>query len=86
MTILAVFVCQFCAIFLRGTQTLNVTRNHCWRAAFCSLLLGLCGLFLTGSIAITAVRDGMGGLPVYLAFLAAGPCGIVTSMLIGNRK
>ncbi len=84
MTAITVFVCQCFAIFLRGTQTLNVTRNHCWRAACCSLLLGLCGLYLTATIAVSAVYGAHWS--VWVAFLAAGPCGIVASMILGNRE
>lgn len=80
-----IWIAQFVYIALRGWQTLNIVNGHRVRAAGCSLLLGLCGLYITGIIALTVVRGG--SWLVYLSFLSAGPCGIVTSMMIGaNRK
>ena len=86
MTSAAVFAAQFLYIALKGWQTIQIVNGQKMRAAGCSLLLGLGGLFVMGSIALTVVRDGSAGLPVYLAYLAAGPCGIVCSMIFGHKK
>ena len=84
MTALTVFLAQFAYIFLRGWQTLNVVHGRRVRVGCCSLLLGLCGLYLTATIAVSAVCGAHWS--VWVAFLSAGPCGIVTSMMIGKRK
>ena len=83
MTAALVFAAQFLYIFLRGWQTFNVVHGHYIRAALCSLLLGLCGLFLTATIALSAVRGAHWS--VWCAFLAAGPLGIVSSMWLSHR-
>lgn len=78
-----VFAVQFAYILLLGLQQQIVTGGHHWAAATNSLLLGMCGMYLTGSIAKQAIIAS--DLRIAVAFLAAGPCGIVSSMWLYPR-
>lgn len=77
-TALTVFVCQFIYVLLLGIQSLNVRDNRHCTAAVTSGVLGMLGYYLTAAIARHA--DAPIGSSVWIAFVAAGPCGIVTAM------
>lgn len=73
-----VFAIQFCYVLLLGLQSINVNRGRYVWAGGTSLMLGVMGFHVTGTIA--AARGDEGGL-VWWAYILAGPCGIVSSMV-----
>ena len=76
--IVMVFVAQFVLIFLLGIQSLNVNRGHYFLAGLTSLMLGVVGFYITGTVA-AAHKEGMYS-GVWWAFIIGGPLGIITSM------
>ena len=80
---LLIFGAQFSMIMLLGIQSLNVRDRHYWGSASTSLLLGVFGFHITATIA-TMNRGAMGSL-VWWFYIAAGPCGIVTSIWLHPR-
>ncbi len=75
---LLVFTAQFFMVFLLGLQSLNVNRGHYMSAATTSLALGVCGFYITATIA--AVHGEGMGTWLWWSYIAAGPMGIVASM------
>jgi hypothetical protein len=75
-----IFAAQFVFILLLGLQQLNVVNHHYAGAAAVSLALGVIGFHLTATIA--AVRNEGRFTPLWWSYIIAGPCGIVTAMLI----
>ena len=75
---LLVFVCQFSMIFLLGIQSLNVRDGKKLSAAITSLLLGITGWFITGTIS-SVYHEGMLSM-VFFAFILSGPLGISFSI------
>jgi len=73
-----IFLAQFIMIMLLGLQSINVNRGDKVMAAITSFLLGICGFYVTGSVAKAYVDGIMSS--VFVAYLIAGPLGIVTSM------
>jgi len=67
-------------ILLLGLQSINVARGHKIAAMITSLLLGVCGFYVTGLLSAAF----SGGLlsTVALCYLVAGPLGIVSSMYL----
>ncbi len=80
MNELIIFVSQFCLVMLLGLQSMNVQGGHKLAAAITSFLLGVSGYVVTGMSA-QAYKDGFLST-IFLAFVIAGPCGIVTSMYL----
>jgi hypothetical protein len=78
---IAIFCAQFVMILTHGLQSQTVAHGHKLWAACNSLILGCLGYYLTSSIA--AQRGN--GWHVFVAFILAGPCGIVTSIVIFRR-
>ncbi|MDH5527171.1 MAG: hypothetical protein OEY97_07685 [Nitrospirota bacterium] len=77
---MTVFLAQYATVLLLGMQSLNVNGGHYVLAAVTSFGLGAGGYYLTAVIA-QAGNEGVGS-GVWIAFVAAGPCGIVTAMRI----
>lgn len=75
---LIVFVAQFLYIMLLGAQQLNVVSMNYPGAMAVSLCLGVLGFSLTAAIA--SVKGATWRSPVWWAFVAAGPLGIITAM------
>lgn len=75
MQCLTIFVCQFAYVALLGLQSRNVQHANCAGAGIVSALLGIAGLTITTIIARTAIAEG--GWPVWIAYVVAGPVGIV---------
>lgn len=78
MKALALFAAQYVYVLLLGLQSLNVNGRHYALAASGSVALGTLGFWLTAMIA--DVRLEAIGSPVWWAYIAAGPLGIVTSI------
>lgn len=83
MTAVLVFACQFVYVALLGLQSRNVQHGNFIGAAIVSTLLGTAGLTITTVLARTAVLGG--GWPVWIAFVASGPCGITFAMWAHDR-
>lgn len=85
---MAVLLSQFVMILLLGLQSLNVNQRRYLAAAITSLLLGVIGFYLTGTVA-EAHKDGAFTL-TWWAYISGGPAGIVASMwlhqLLFERK
>lgn len=80
---LFVFAAQFVYIFLLGIQSRNVRDSQVVAAATTSMLLGICGLYLTSIIARAAMS---GGDPLVAAsYIAAGPCGICVAIYLHDK-
>jgi hypothetical protein len=77
-----VFLAQFVQVLLLGLQSQTVAHGYKAAAACNSLALGTIGYYITATIA--ANRGDFGG-SVWWAFVVAGPCGIVTSMILFRR-
>lgn len=77
-----IFAVQFVYVMLLGLQSLNVNGGHKIAAASTSFVLGACGYQITAAIA--ASRGEQFG-PVWFAYVVAGPCGIVSSMILFSR-
>jgi len=75
---LVVFACQYAYVACLGLQSRNVQHGNYAAAALVSTCLGTMGLTITVVVARTAVVGG--GWPVWIAFVAAGPAGIVSAM------
>lgn len=74
-----VFIAQYLMVLLLGLQSLNVRDRHYVGAAVTSFLLGVCGFFITSTV---GSAKGMVLTTLWWGFVLAGPCGIVTAMLI----
>lgn len=79
MDALVVFAAQFVLILFHGLQSQTVAHGHRMAAACNSIVLGVAGYHITATIA--ANRGAEFG-PVWAAYVLAGPCGIVTSMIV----
>jgi hypothetical protein len=79
---LIVFVAQFVQVLLLGLQSLNVNHGRRAAAATVSLLLGTIGFHITATI---ASHRGEEFGTVWWCYVFAGPCGILTSMLLFSR-
>ena len=77
-----IFIAQYCTILLLGLQSLNVRDGKYTASAITSLLLGITGWFVTG---IVSQAYKSNDVLVFLSFLLAGPCGIVSSMFIYSK-
>jgi uncharacterized membrane protein YraQ (UPF0718 family) len=73
-----IFSAQAIMIFLLGFQQMNVTGRHYFAAAVTSFLLGVCGWTITSTIAASH-QEGLWST-VGIAFLVAGPMGILAAM------
>jgi hypothetical protein len=69
-----IFLAQGTMIFLFGIQSLNVNGGHKYLAAGTSLILGVLGFYVTGTVA-KAYNDGLFTL-FGLSFILAGPIAI----------
>jgi len=78
MTAVLVFVAQMIYVGLLGLQSRNVQHGNYVAAAMTSTLLGISGLTITTILARAAILEG--GWPVWIAFVASGPCGICSAM------
>lgn len=78
-----IFAAQFSMVMLLGIQSLNVRDRHYAGSAVTSLLLGVCGYHITATIAGMS-REAEGSLTWWF-YIAAGPCGIVTSIWLHPR-
>lgn len=76
---LLIFAAQYVYILLLGLQSLNVRDRHYVGAAVTSGLLGVLGFFVTS---IVGAAKGMEFSMLWWGFVASGPAGIVTAMLI----
>lgn len=79
-TELYVFSSQFAMIFLLGIQQMNVTGRHFVAAFITSLLLGICGYYLTSVIAQINIEGVLSS--VWWSFIMSGPLGIITAMKV----
>jgi len=75
---LKIFAAQFVVIWMLGLQSINVNRGHYVLAALTSFGLGIVGFYVTGVVAMV-FQNGMLNT-MFISFIVAGPCGIVTSM------
>lgn len=78
MTALALFASTFFLVFFLGLQSLNVNRGHYWAAFFTSFGIGLGQLVLLKLGPDASIIESA-------AYLAGGPFGIVSSMLVHRR-
>ena len=78
MTAIALLVSTYTLVFFLGLQSLNVNRGHIWAAAFTSLGIGVSNLVML------KLAPNASGLEI-AAYLAGGPFGIVSSMLVHRR-
>lgn len=81
MDALIVFCAQFVQILMHGLQSQTVAHGHRLWAACNSVVLGAVGFHITATIASN--RGEEFGL-VWTAYILAGPCGIVSSMILFN--
>jgi len=79
---LKIFLVQYLTILLLGVQSLNVRDGRYLCAAITSLFLGIAGWFVTGVVATAYKTNDIG---VFLCFITAGPCGIMSSMLLYEK-
>lgn len=77
-----VFLAQFSQVLILGLQSQCVAHGYKAAAACNSLALGTIGYYITATIA--ANRGDFGG-SVWWSYVVAGPCGIVTSMILFRR-
>jgi len=77
---LKIFLAQYFMILLLGLQSINVNTNQKVFAGITSLLLGCFGFYVTGMVAV-AFSQGIGSM-LFFAYILAGPCGIVSSMIL----
>ncbi len=77
-----VFVAQFVQVLLLGLQSLNLNAGRTRSAAVVSLMLGVIGFHITATI---ATHRGEEFGPVWLAYVLAGPLGILTSLAVFRR-
>ena len=75
-----IFIAQYFMVMLLGLQTINVSHFNIWNAVFVSIALGVCGFTVTSIIANVNKLRSLEGL----AFVCAGPLGIVTSIWISG--
>ena len=80
---LKIFIAQFLTVLLLGLQSINVNQGDKISAAVTSLMLGVCGFFVTGNVAV-AFADGFGST-VFYSYILAGPIGIVVSMVLHKK-
>lgn len=78
-----IFLAQFVMIWFLGLQSINVNRGHKLIAALTSFCLGVAGFYVTGTIA-EVYHEGM-FTSMFLSFVLAGPCGIVSAMYCHPR-
>lgn len=78
-----IFAAQFGMIMLLGIQSLNVRDRDYVGSSITSLLLGVFGFHVTSTIAAMS-HEGVGSL-VWWFYIAAGPCGIATSIWLHPR-
>lgn len=78
-----VFATQMVYVFLLGKQSCNVRDRMYVSAMVTSTLLGMAGLYMTSAIARVSVNGG--GTWIYVAYIAAGPIGIVCAMGLHDR-
>lgn len=83
MTPFVVFAVQWFYVAMLGLQSRHVRDGQYAPAALTSAVLGCCGLYLTSSIARLAVQHCDPW--TILAYVLAGPCGIVVAMWGHNR-
>lgn len=76
-----VFAAQFLYVLVMGLQSLAVNNGRYAQAAIQSFLLGTFGFAITTSI----VRNGEIGSATWVAYVASGPVGIVTSMWLFKK-
>lgn len=80
---LLIFCCQFVMIFLLGIQSQNVRDGKKLSAAITSLLLGITGWSITGTIS-SVYHEGMLSV-VFFSFVLAGPLAIATSIWLHEK-
>ena len=73
-----IFVCQFLTIFLLGMQSLMVRDDNRLGAATGSLMIGISQFYVLSVISDMGI-DAVGTFQ-WIAFILAGPAGIVASM------
>lgn len=78
MNSILLFFCIVLVAFLQGFQNKNITGNHYLLAAITSMLLGGAGVLLF------KVMPSASGSEI-AAYIAAGPVGVLSSMLVHNR-
>jgi ABC-type phosphate transport system permease subunit len=78
-----IFLAQYFQILLLGIQSRNVQHSNIPGAVVASLMLGGLGLYMTTSIARSAVEGGT--IAFYGAYLIAGPCGIASAIVLHDR-
>ena len=76
-----VFAIQYAYVCVMGLQSLAVNSGRYAQAAIQSLMLGTAGFFITSQI---AKRGELGGA-TSIAYILAGPLGIITSMYLFQR-
>lgn len=72
------FVSVVALTFLSGFQSKNVIGNHYLLAFLTSIMIGVVGLFLYRVMPTAGVAQ-------MVAYVLAGPIGIILSMLVHNR-
>lgn len=77
-----IFAAQYIYILLLGLQSLNVRDRHYVGAAVTSAMLGVLGFFVTS---IVGDARGMEFTVLWWSFVASGPAGIVSAMLLHPR-
>jgi len=86
MIYLSAFAVSFLYVFLKATQQLNVVHHKLLWIWPVSLGMGLCEVFLVGSIAITAYNDGWTEMTVLGASLGTGGAvGAILAMILHKR-
>lgn len=81
---ISVFLIQYSYVLLLGLQSRHVRDSQYFSAAATSAVLGVMGLTITSSIARAAVS---GGDPLLnIAYIAAGPMGIMTAIWMHDRR
>ena len=78
MSELALFASTFVTVFALGLQSLNVNGGHYVAAFLTSFLIG------AGNLVIQKIAPHANASEM-LAYLAGGPLGIVTSMVVHRR-
>lgn len=80
LTVAVIFAAQYSMVMLLGLQSLSVNAGHRTVAAVNSGMLGCLGFWLTASIAEAKTTGTF--TPIWWAYVLAGPCGVLTAMLL----
>jgi len=80
---LAIFGASFLYVFLKAIQQLNVVFHKVWWITPISIGMGLCEIFIVGTVSVEAV-NGEGFWPLFLLGISLGLGGAAGALLAMN--